>query len=325
MNALVMAPTTEWGYNVRLFLLYTFLSTAFRGVWDQHVMSLFVYLITNGSNYRVGLLTGVSGIAQICCTFATATIGDRYPRHVILRHGSEFGIAAILLSICAILLSHFSLLFLSMVLWGFYWAITNPTLDAMIADSIERGSRSHVYSWVATIRFLGRAFGPLASVLLFLWIGNDWSISQCQLVMTEGLILFALPVILLSNFRPVENPESDVVTPTSSHEALGSSSTDPFSPLTYPCLFLSLLCPSSSLSLLSVDPIYCSLCPSLLYIPSMIALADIISGLASGMTIKFFPIFFANDLQLSPIEVSLVIMVRLSPLPLPPSYRHSLS
>lgn len=43
--------------------------------------------------------------------------------------------------------------------------------------------------------------------------------------------------------------------------------------------------------------------------PAMIACGDIVSGLASGMTIKFFPIFFMQSLQMKPIEVNALYVV----------------
>jgi MFS family permease len=192
----------EWDKNVRLFLLYTFLSTAFRGIWDQHILSVFIYLITHGSNFSVGFLTGITGIAQLICTFFTATIGDTLPRFMILIFGACLGLVSIVMSITAITLAHYYFLLSCMVLWGFYWATTNPTLDAMVADSVQQGDRSKIYSTVATFRFVGRAFGPLVSIFLFLSIGDNWTISECQSVMTIGLVLFSFPTILLTMFHP---------------------------------------------------------------------------------------------------------------------------
>jgi MFS family permease len=308
----------EWDRNIQLFLLYTFLSTAFRGIWDQHIMSVFIYLITNGSNSSVGLLTGISGIAQLICTFFTATIGDTLSRSVILICGACLGLVSILMSVTAISLANYFFLLVCMVLWGFYWAMTNPTLDAMVADSVQQGERSKIYSTVATFRFVGRAFGPLVSIILFLSIGDNWTIHECQSVMTIGLVLFLLPTILLAMFRPPATaPSLFSVSPLESVEPKTDVKlTDSSDQLSIPQPAPSgLPSPSPRISPFpDSSSIYFSYCPSLLYVPSMIAFADIISGLASGMTIKFFPIFFANDLHLSPIGVSAVIMV----LPLPP-------
>lgn len=297
----------ELDHNIRLFLLYTFLSTAFRGIWDQHIMSVFVYLITHGSNSSVGILTGITGIAQLICTFFTATIGDTVPRSMILICGTCLGFVGIVMSITAITLAHYYFLLSCMILWGFYWATTNPTLDAMIADSVQQGDRSKIYSTVATFRFIGRAIGPLVSIFLFLSIGNNWTISECQSVMILGLALFTFPTILLVMFRATPAPALTEL-PTDDVELSDSCVTLNQLEITQHSSDISVT-DESSIPSDDTNPIYFSLFPSLLYIPSMIAFTDIISGLASGMTIKFFPIFFANDLHLSPIGVSAVIMV----------------
>jgi len=53
-----------------------------------------------------------------------------------------------------------------------------------------------------------------------------------------------------------------------------------------------------------------SRCPCLdvSYVAAMIAFSDIITGLASGMTIKFFPIFFIDVVGLKPVELSVLFM-----------------
>jgi hypothetical protein len=45
------------------------------------------------------------------------------------------------------------------------------------------------------------------------------------------------------------------------------------------------------------------------YVAAMIALSDIITGLASGMTIKFFPIFFIDVVGMHPVELSVLFML----------------
>jgi MFS family permease len=60
-----------------------------------------------------------------------------------------------------------------------------------------------------------------------------------------------------------------------------------------------------------VESLYCSYscCSNLLLVPAMIAGSDVITGLASGMTVKFFPIFFLFVLDLKPIEVQIIYLL----------------
>ena len=47
-------------------------------------------------------------------------------------------------------------------------------------------------------------------------------------------------------------------------------------------------------------------CLTVKAIPAILALSDCTSGLASGMTIKFFPIFFKDQVRLSPLSVNML-------------------
>jgi hypothetical protein len=41
-------------------------------------------------------------------------------------------------------------------------------LEALFGDSVESGNRSQIYVWRSSLRTLGNAIGPLASVFVFL-------------------------------------------------------------------------------------------------------------------------------------------------------------
>lgn len=46
------------------------------------------------------------------------------------------------------------------------------------------------------------------------------------------------------------------------------------------------------------------------WIPYLLFIGDIISSLASGMTIKFFPLWFKNELHMDPIPVCMILQTR---------------
>merc|ERR1711957_861365 len=45
------------------------------------------------------------------------------------------------------------------------------------------------------------------------------------------------------------------------------------------------------------------------WVPWIVGLSDIVLGLASGMTIKFFPLFFQNEAHLSPMAVNAIYVI----------------
>ncbi len=53
--------------NLSLAYAFTLAAGAARGVWSYAVLSGYLYVLTGGSNARVGLAEGAQGIAQCAC------------------------------------------------------------------------------------------------------------------------------------------------------------------------------------------------------------------------------------------------------------------
>ena len=222
-----------------------------------------------------------------------------------------------------------------------FWALSNPTTDALLADSIEPGTRSRVYTLKVMVLQIARAFGPRLSIFLFFYYGNTLDIETCRIVMYAGLTLFIVPLTLLllifpSSFDNYQSNVSDAsaydklnVVDTSSVHGVDNAKADEVgivlgvvesvvhSPVNA-TLGTSIQKPISSSDFMRESditsggyPLYCkiSCCTNLLYIPSMIAGSDVIIGLASGMTVKFPPIFLLFVLDLKPIDVQIIYLL----------------
>jgi hypothetical protein len=57
--------------------------------------------------------------------------------------------------------------------------------------------------------------------------------------------------------------------------------------------------------ILSTFPCRCCKCLGVSAIPGLLALTDCVMGLASGMTIKFFPIFFKDEVRYISVRTAL--------------------
>jgi MFS family permease len=321
--------------NVRLQMTYTLLDTSFRGIWSDNILSLYIYLITNHSNLLVGSLTGIAGATQVIFTLMTALAANKYSRVSLLRIGGCLSIIGIITTSIAVLMGHYLFLVLSMIIWGLYWAFTSPASDALLADSVDAGNRSRVYSWSFTMNCFGRTVGPMVSVIMFATLGNDWKINECKVVMLLGLVLLVFPTALLFLFEEAPSTSKTQSSSTqdeeeggcgeSHHGMLLDSSTHEMMNSPLPSSSqeeeeeIIENTPSSANSTTSTRSRSNSVTnhflffPEIPYAPAMIASADVISGLASGMSIKFFPIFFVDNLELSPVEMNLLYAVSDSP------------
>jgi hypothetical protein len=359
-------------------------------IWQESVMSLFVYMITNESNFYVGLLTGITGATQIVSAPLIAVCCEKISRVVILKVASGVGMLAVIFTIIAVSLSKYYILLSCMIIWGLFWSCVNPAMDALIADSVDKGSRSRVYIWRYSMVILGSAAGPTVSLTMFATLGNDWKLNECKFVILLGLVLFFIPLIILTQFESTSSSSSITTDHSANKDSAESVSTvnlemkpmmlssesiesgkslfstpvsmnkfaslhsedveevdeegdiaeqDDISPhiecteesidetdkiklMNYEMQPLkqtnstssieksqSLQVPETTLdSATDISSGYI-LCYNIPLTPAVIAFGDIVSGLASGMTIKFFPIFFMKNLHMKPMEISLLYMV----------------
>ena len=141
----------------------------------------------------------------------------------------------------------------------------------------------------------GTALGPTAAIAMFYYLGDDWNTRDCSVVILAGQAM-CLPAFFmlcsLSDDKAVGGEEDRVEwEPDAEGDGLrdmarGSEMSEP-----------SLTSKSDELN------------PYSRRVPVIIACSDLISGLASGMSIRFFPIFFLDNLSMSPITVQLQYLV----------------
>jgi len=141
----------DFDSNVRLVMIISYLNICSQSIWQGGVLVLFVYMITNRSNEAVGILAGLGGIIQLFSAPFVAIAADNYTRPMILQVGSIVGFIGFIIAIIAIIYANYYILCGAMFILGIFNSIVNPTLDAVVADSIGKGDRSRVYTW----KFIG--------------------------------------------------------------------------------------------------------------------------------------------------------------------------
>eukprot|EP00611_Tribonema_gayanum_P010496 TRINITY_DN2052_c2_g1_i2.p1 TRINITY_DN2052_c2_g1~~TRINITY_DN2052_c2_g1_i2.p1 ORF type:complete len:558 (+),score=249.24 TRINITY_DN2052_c2_g1_i2:100-1773(+) len=351
--------------TVRLVFAYSFLAGMCRSLWSATVMSTYIYLLT-GSEARVGYVTGIQGTAQALAAPLGALISDKRGRVHALRVGGAAGLLSVAATAAAVVYAEsrdaggrgdadssssggpFAVLCCAMAAWGVTWAVADPGVEALFADSVPCGQRSGVYTAKYVLTLLSSAAGPLVSIILFVLLGDVWTTHDCAAVILVGVCLAAVPNAVLFAFRAPPPPPLLSVTsgvdsaadedlskpllpahaaedvahdaardceggsnaggaegggdaPLARRSAHGSKSAA-FAGGANSKGAASLRCGdgSSSGSGGSVSSIA---------VPAAVALSDVMSGLASGMSIRFFPIFFMSDVGLPPVAVSAIYAV----------------
>jgi len=269
--------------NVKLAFIFTGLQSFGRGIWMGNVLSLYIILFSENSkgifgltsNELLGVTAGISGLALTIFVFPAGVMADKFPRDKMLRIAAYVGIVAMV----AIGLAHNIILIMAaLFLWGLFQAFTRPAFESILADSLETGNRSGIYSRIHLVRQFAMASGPFLNVLLFFLFGDVWEISVLKTVMLIGIIISLISTFTLFFFRDDRSMGSD------SESIFENDQIDDKNEVN--------LKPSSK---------------NARKIPILLVTANMIVGIGAGMTIKFFPVFFRAIYLLQPVSVQLIM------------------
>lgn len=235
----------------------------------------------------------------------------------------------------------------SLAIWGVFWGVANTILEAIFADSTPPGTRSKYYTQRSILINMGNTVGPLLALLSFLIFGDEWTTQDCARVMTLGQCICFPAVMILccfSDARDADNHEDSSTAATTLDNSMeepllsdqdSDSDADIESAEEEPSTidYDEALSSSSSVSSdMESRTYFCTrrkehpqeqeqsdsqhivndifgCIPKHRLAPVLISISDLSSGLASGMSIRYFPIFFLDRLHLSPVQVQILYIV----------------
>ncbi|TFF85024.1 MFS transporter [Candidatus Heimdallarchaeota archaeon] len=287
-NSSIITVFKSLNYNVKLILLFYVLSSIALGIWMGNVMSFYIALLAKesgglfglGSMQTLGLSSAASGITMTLFVFPSGFLADRFRRDIMLKIAAIIGIASMSIIIFG---KSMIFVFIGLLVFGLFNALTRPALEALFADSITSGYRSRIYSWANLLRQFAMAFGPFVNIILFLIFGNSMELGIMTKVMFVGMSVSVVSLIilfLLKDERSLgEESEAIVeeVTATAHSEIMPDELED-------------------------VSPKKASL-----LIPLLLVSGNVIIGIGAGMTVKFFPIFFEEIYSLTPISIQAIL------------------
>lgn len=309
--------------NVRIALAFTALYGFSSGIWGSTILSGYLQDLPgnpNKKNFRVGLAEGMQGLVQVIAALPSGYFADKLSRQVVLRLGFTAGLLVILTFYVALTLGifedasatpngtlEFILLCMGLSMAGVFDGITAGSLEAIYHDSVASNERSEM----STIKFITRVFfracGPLISSLLLVCLGNDWSRQALRNTFFVGISLGLFPTFLLLLFRDDHclGDESQAFSGNDytriDDEALnGNELIEDNDDRTEGHAGL-----NEDQGVLIEDPAFRR---AKKFIPYIVLASDITFGIASGMTIKFFPLFFKEETGLSPASVNLIFV-----------------
>ncbi len=278
--------------------------------------------MTDGSNSKVGAITGLNGLAMVAVAPLCGWWADKHRRDRMLRVAGVVGVLMAIATMIGVVEGHYPLLCASLVGWGVYSGIQSPAMEALFADSVEPGERSRVFTTKYGLSQLASAAGPLCCIVMFSFLGNAWEVPQCQHVIMAGLLLCLFPSILCYLFdddktllshspqsadrRRREHEEKLLI----ARQASAGNDEAQSKALIVPLLSAAPDGAGMVMAVVAQDEEQEEAGPSgrsggccagssgwcaQNYIPTVIVATDICFALASGMSIKFFPIMFQES------------------------------
>eukprot|EP00667_Euglena_gracilis_P011905 EG_transcript_12183 len=278
-----------WGaaanHNVRVTYLFNFLSGVSDGVCNSTVAPALIFLLT-ASNARVGFVEALQGGAEGVVAILLGVALDRTGmwRQTALRWGGAVGVASAALTVVAVYYEHFGAICAAFLITGVWNAFGQVPVDAIMADSLATGTRSKAYSISYILTVTSKSTGPLFALCMFYFFGNRWAVDECRFVMYVGCGITVVASLVQCLFLESETlgHESEAIQVESpAGDVNGDVARAKFQAGTF-------------------------LCIDAAWVPWVIGVSNILSGLAAGMTIKFFPLFFKNEVHLSPVAVNLI-------------------
>lgn len=270
--------------NVSLYLISLFFATAGGAVWGYTILTNLMYLITD-STLKIGIAEGIQGLISALLAVPFGILADRWAKHKVGKIGI---VVQTLACICLIMVMSLNgvkgipinysnlyyFLTASLVLYGISNGIGYSALATLYTNSIQTGKRSEWMSYMQIVLLCGLCFGPLVTIIILQVNGDSWQITDMLLPWNITLGFTAIAGMLQMFMHDkwcLPNEEMGTIR--------------------------------------AVLPDQKWNCLRTKHIPYLILCFDTISGIGSGMSIKFFPLFFQQEIGYSPTEVQIVYAV----------------
>lgn len=273
--------------NVIVILFLSFLYSLTDSLWDGTVLTTYLIEIDSDRNEYIGFMEAIRAFSNLLSILPVHILSERYGRSFVLKFAGMLNFYGVVLNTVLILyvgdgkdLSDngtdmvFRLYYLVMVLEGTINSVLQGPVISLFADSVTMAYRSDFFVVQYIIFILASFLGPLISIFFFAIWGNEFEIKTLGNVLLVGMVLevFVSVLLLLTKDEWTLNEPDETSNP-------------PF---------------ELSERVKSKREKYKHIVPGVLFSCSFI----ISSGF--GMTIRFFPLYFKNDLELSPIVTQLI-------------------
>ena len=342
-------PLRRLNHNVALTFIVAAFEGAGDSVWNGSVLAAFIYELMGASNSYVGYVEAAQGTIILLVGLPMGWIADKFAKPPVIIAGALcIPIAVAATAFAAVYgvahegirteeLKAYWVLFGAMCAWGVAYAVYGGALQAMMADSIPTRSRVWSYTKLSQVSLLASALGPIIAIVIFALHGDKWAKLDMRNVLCVGVAIelpMFIPMLFFRTSCTVDE-ESTAASTEATADVEGAAAThgtsthapvtaaeDALPPVTPPRNYPAAggggdagtgeapgEAPPSAHATKAGTNDEASELSCVWVVPYVLFLSEIFFALGSGMTVKFFPLFFKNDLRLSPVAVQVIYLV----------------
>ena len=289
-----VAAASPWTFNLRLAFAVIATRTASESIVAAEMLTAFVYLLTDGSDVAVGYIAGIRGIVQLVCAAFAGLATDRFGSRRVLRVASLLLATSLSVFLLAFLTETIGLVFAGSLVYGAVLTLSGTAVEAEVAAQTRDGARNKIYGQKHAVMNLSRAVGPLVSLVMFLAIGDTWSVERLRAVLIAGVVLGIPAVVLMLLFRPADPPEApvDKAEEIAADEAANEADD------------------ADDAVAGEDDMVVLGFHVTRARLPFIIAFSDVWGSLGAGMSVQFFVTYFMA-VGLSPTTVAIILVLGL--------------
>ena len=301
-------------------------------LWGGTVFAAYLKKLGGGLNGPVGDIEAINGLAVLVSALPVGYLADHYGRSRVIMAGGFLFIVTIIFHVGVMewigtdedTLSHdkdktrISMILLAIVmgLWGIGGGIVSGPCNALYADSTPAGDRSKYYHAMFVCYLLASCLGPIISIILFQTAGDEWDFKSLTGIIYVGLSLQLVNAVIMMFFddKKALDEDEDEQQPQEESVILLSPANDddPDTTTSTVCI----VCedeptePTENLTEeVENNDESDELQKRRRWIPYVLLTASIIMAIGSGMTVKFFPLFFKDEVGMSPTQVQIVYVM----------------
>jgi len=333
LSLTICGKTYFMNHNVVLNLILAVLYGISDSIWSGTVFAAYLKTLGHGKNIPVGNIEAVNGLAVLFSALPVGYLADRYSRSLIIKIGGVLIAFTAIVHISVLKwigvdmdeLSgdnsmEFLILAIVMGLWGIGGGIVSGPTQALYADSTPLGERTKYYHYLFVCYMISSCCGPIVSIILFQSLGDDWDLKNLRTICYIGLGMEFFNSFIMFFFDDAkaldedteedENEQENITSPAlPSYFEEGAEGNNEISEMS---------CRQSNSEdgrandgeeEESDSPEDSRMKERRKWIPYIMFASNLIFAIGSGMTVKFFPLFFKDVVGMSPTEVQCVYLI----------------